>query len=410
METTMNHFTPAPCFYLFNQEAAIVYPKLSGEFVNQSLKNIMGIVDHLLVSNPESLFLFDPASCNNQCHLFSLINAQLLSHAMTQQQQQQSDIKAEIPDKKFIYLSFFLSHAFLANSKLCEQVARKALQTMKSNEPTKQFCMFIKDPEGKSVRAARNAINVLFADHMKTVLSKREDPLFKELALLAHEPKLTSCEDNGPILYTLPKFAGVAYFVDAIFKEEISVQFKVKVVTKEGNGLLCHTVHHFPSVPVIVFEMVATDQTLSYKDFEEIAKKCPSFSQRNINQSKRHKNSDSCGFCTTRQINVEGYRERFQSIFERSNEMLLALGADFVLQRQKSFEGFFTNTVKYPLLTALFKESRDNIQKFCLSMDKPLSLSVLHAQPDSASFAAEDALIMDATFETHSKKRGLVLI
>lgn len=399
METNMNQISA--CQYLFDQEPKTAFPQLKADFVNESLKTIMKIVDHLVISNPEALFLFDPASCNNQCHLFSLINAQLVNQAMGIQQD-------KTPDKRFIYLSFFLSHAFLTNSKLTEKVACKALKAMHEKEPSKEFCSFIKDSDGNSLRAARAAINKLFTEHIQKILSEDEKPLYKELSALAKKDLKLISSNRKETVYTLPKFAGVTYFVDAIFKEKISLMFKVKVVTKEGNGIFTHMTQTVPSAPVVVFEMVATDGSLSFNELQKTAKKCPSFFQRNIKQNERHKDTDSCQFCAPQQINVDTYHEKLQPIFERSSEMLLALGADFVLQCQESFIKFFNDTTDFPELTGLFKKSVVNIQEFCLSMDKPLSMSVSHVYPDCASFAAKNSLIMDGTYESHAAKRGLI--
>src|SRR3990167_10936301 len=123
------------CNYLFNREAEELFPHEDGEFVNESLQKVIGIIDELITSKPEALFIFDPTAFNNQCHLYALFTAQSTN-------------------RKFLYLSFFLSYAFLTDTTLIDKVICKNMK-----EPSKKFRRFLKDPEGIRTKAARAALN-----------------------------------------------------------------------------------------------------------------------------------------------------------------------------------------------------------------------------------------------------------
>jgi hypothetical protein len=352
--------------------------------------------------HPEALFLFDPTAFNNQCHLYALMVAQTIDQAKIE----------NVDAKRFLCLSFCLSYAFLTDPKLIDQVACKALVAMKAAPPSKEFRLFLKDPESTRMHAARQALNLLFEEHMKRTLSSGEGSLDPELALLAHQDLQFASDGGRGALYTFPKFAGVAYLVEAIFRENVALLFKVKVVTKEGNGSFSHSGQNIealnPMMPVVIFEMVATDHSLSVAECLDNAKRCPNHSQRNVSRKNRHQATESCLFCTSSQVDVTSYQQRFQPLLMRTQEMFLALGADFILQEQRPFLSFFTDRKRFPQLTALFEKSIPTIEEFALSMTKPLNMSVSHAYVDSAAQASKSGLVIDASYETHLKTRGLI--
>lgn len=369
------------CHYLFNREAKELFPNEDEEFVEESLKKIVEVIDNLIASRPEALFIFDPMGFNNQCHLYALFVAQG-------------------SNRKFLYLSVFLSYAFLADSKLFEKMICKELKA-----PSKEFRLFLKDVEGVRTRAARAALNVLFEQHLKETLCAET-----ELANLAGEN--LQLKDGNESLYTFPKFAGVVFLIDAIRSEKIPLIFKVKVMTKEGNSTFsyasCDVQKLDPATPVIVFEMIATGEGLSYLECHEIAKKCFYHCRRNIRSKDRHKQNESCHFCSPKKVDVIPFKNRLLPIIERTDEMLLALGADFILQKQGTFLPFFSDEDKFPELTALFKKSVPDIEKFGLSRSEQLNLTVSHVYTDCAKYAASDALVIDAPYDKQLAARGLI--
>ncbi len=420
------------CNYLFNKDAASLFPTKDSAFVNQSLQTLMGVIDHLVTSNSEALFILDPTAFNNQCHLYALIVAQAINQAKVQ-----SVVTTTIPcvvgspttpvpdpvgkalqgctesvDRRFLYHSFFLSYAFLTDPKLLDKVACKALTAMKAKEPSMEFRTFLKDPESLRTHASRQALNLLFAEHMKRTLSTGEGPLYSELAAVANADLQLAPSSGKGTLYTFPKFAGVVYMMDTFVKERISLLFKVKVVTKEGTGSFVYSSQNVKALdsanPVVVFEMVATGEGLSYVECRDIAKRCPTHSRRHQSNKDRHDPKVACLFCAPSKVNVAPYQQRFEPVLARANEMFSALGADFVQQNQQDFLPFFSNRKKFPQLTALFEAGVPNIEQLFLSMTTPLNMSVSHVYADCASHASRDALVIDASYETHLKARGLI--
>ncbi|MBS0629269.1 MAG: hypothetical protein JSS30_03485 [Verrucomicrobia bacterium] len=365
------------CQYLFNKSAKELFPDEDEVFIEESLQAVITKVDELLVSRRESLFLFDPAAFNDQCHLYALFAAQGT-------------------DRKYLYLSFFLSKAFMLDATLMEKVV---------GAKDKKLKRLLKDPEGIRARAARVAMNRLFEEHLKATLPAGE------LAELANEDLQHMSSDKKGLLYTFPKFAGVHYFNDAVAQDKIPILFKVKVVTQEGNGYFSFSEHDLkaldPKAPVIVFELIATGEGISFVKCRDIALRCFFHSRRNVMSKDRHKADEVCLFCSEKRVDVSGFRDKFLPILARKEEMLLALGADFVLQKQKQFLAYFEKG-KYPKLAALFDQHYSNIQKLFLSMTDPFNLSVAHVYTDCVSEAVKENMILDAPYSEHLQKRGLV--
>lgn len=427
MSNTINLITP--CQYLFgnDQPAEKVFPGRNITSVNESLSTLMQAIDHLVVSKPESLIFFDPAAFNDQCHLYALMVAQVVTQTKIQTIVS-SIIKTNenkaLPeginnlihgycckvDRRFLYLSFFLSKVFRTGRELLDKVIYKHLKSMKV-EPSRKFRQFLQIPGTESIHVARTALNILFEDYMKSVLTAGEGPLYPELLSVANENLQLVPSYKQGTLYTYPKFAGVAYFIDALAKENIPLLFKVKVMTKEGSGSFSYSNQDFtildPATPVVVFEMIATGDSLTYLECDQMARKCPTYFFHNISKQERHKVTETCLFCTPKTVDVAPYKQKFVPALEQSNHMLLALGADFVQQNQKSFVTFFADRVKYPKLTTLFAESIPTIHKFFLSMSKALNMSVDHVYADCASEAMKSTLLMNATYLQHLRTRGI---
>lgn len=412
-----------PCQYLFNRDAHALFPAQDAAFVNQSLITLMNIIDHLVVANPEALFIFDPTAFNNQCHLYALFVAQAINQIKIQSvvsavlpkpigQIVQNYIKFISIDQRFLYHSFFLSYAFLTDPKLLEKLACKALVVMKAAIPSKEFRLFLKDPESIRTHASRSALNLLFAEHMKKTFAAAESPLYTELSAIAHADLQLAPSSGRGTLYTFPKFAGVVYLTEAIFQETIALLFKVKIVDRDGVGSFSCSNHNIqglePTTPVVVVEMVATGDSLTYVECREIAKRCPTHSRRNVSSRDRHKSTESCLFCSPRKLDVTPYQQRFQPVLAGAQEMFLALGADFVLQNQRPFLPFFSDRDRFPQLTSLFEASIPRIERCFLSMAKPMNMSVSHVYTDCAARASIDTLVIDAAYETHLTERRLI--
>src|SRR4051812_10930644 len=143
----------ASCYYLFNRHAQELFPKQESAFINESLTKLMKVIDHLFKTNREALFTFDPTACNDQCHLYALFVTQAFKGS-------------ENIDRRFLYLSFFLSKVFITDAKSLDLLVCKTLAEMNAEAPSKAFRLFVKDPETIRIPVARSALNQLFSDHM----------------------------------------------------------------------------------------------------------------------------------------------------------------------------------------------------------------------------------------------------
>lgn len=389
--------TITPCNYLFGRETNEIFTrsKHSQEFINESLESLMKI-NRLLISKKEALFLFDPTAFNNQCHLYALMVAQKKS------------------DEQFLHLTLFLSYAFLTDSSLLGKVCDKASKEVLINYPTpkKAFYTFLKDPEGERTRAARIALVALFESDLKKALSTEESELYKELYYVARQDLQLPPTSGSGTLYTYPKLAGVAYMINAVARDQLKLLFKIKVMTVQGTGSFtyCSTPAENVSeeTPVMVFEMIATDENLTYVECRDIAKRCPTHSRRHPRTADRHKVEESCLFCTDKRADITPFRERILPALQAMDKMFYAMGADFILENQKPYLAFFSDESSFPILTRLFQESVPYIEKFALSLSKPLNMSVSHAYTDCKSHAFQDALLIDAPYEQHLRVRGLI--
>lgn len=384
-----------PCYYLFGKETGEIFPlnKNSQEFINKSLKTLMQI-NLFLISRKEALFLIHPTAFNNQCHLYALMVAQ------------------KNRDERFLHLALFLSHAFLTDTSLLGKIADKVASETKIEYPVpkKAFSTFLKDPEGERTRAARSALNLFFEHHLKNRLNSEDSLLYKELSLLACRELQLPPTNGAGLLYTYPKLAGVAFLLDSVGREKIPLLFKVKVMTMGGLGSFTHCSTSFTNQEgaVIVFEMIATDDSLTFLECRDLAKKCPSHSKRNPSKKNRHAEGTSCLFCTEKRIVVDPYKERILPVLQRADQMLFALGVDFILESQRPYLPFFSDENSFPMLTRLFQEALPNIENYGLSMKTPLNMSVAQVYADCALNAIQETFVMDASYEHHLKSRKLI--
>lgn len=378
------------CNYLFGKSAEEIFntKQFDEKLINDSLQTLIKVSD-LLSSKPEALFLFDPTAFNDQCHLYALMTIQKKT------------------EKRYFHLTFLLNYGFLTDGGLLEKVITKHAQDPLP-EPRKKFSTFLKDPGGSMRKAARIALNELFEKYIKNAFTLNEgEELYKDLIRLSEKDlRLMPSHSKGASLYTLPKFAGVAYFVDKVAKEKIPLLFRVKVLSEKGVGsfTFCRNGDLQPNTPVIAFELFASN-SLTTVECVDLAEKCPRYSERNQSRKDRHIESKTCLFCTPNRVDVTLYKERFLPVLEKMDQMLFALGADFILKHQNTFRSHFENQTEFPTLTHLFQKAKPNIEKFSLSRTDKGCMSVSHVQVDLFS---SKSFLMDATYETHLKERGLI--
>ncbi|HXF28336.1 MAG TPA: hypothetical protein VN457_00675, partial [Chlamydiales bacterium] len=407
LEPTSNLST---CQYLFNDEAQNLFPGYDRTAVNEAFATVIQVVDHLAATKLEALFLFGPRAYNAQCHIYALMTAQRVNHqnrrealaatlppmaeeALTLIQQYDSSDKNAV-DKRYLYLSFCSSFAFRVTPTLFSRVVMKTLDAMKATLPSGKARRFLKnsdEPAALRVHVARLALNRLYQEHLKRTLSSSSDPLYLELACLANENLQLPAAEGNYTLYTYPKLSGIVYFVDAVFKERIPLFFKVKVLTKEGQGSFSYCSQNadelHPKAPAIVFEMLAGGAFLTPHQCQDIVENCHTFPRRNLKGHHHRKNP--CTFCKKVQVDVSKFRERFLPVLSKPQEMLYALGADYVEKNQHTFKPFFSNPIKYPQLTQLFQESLLNISLSFLSVSEPMNMSVLHVHVDTVAEASK---------------------
>lgn len=414
----------SPCRYLFGQEANVVFAqtKLPAKSINDSLQFLMDINEYLFTrKSDQSLPLYDPAAFNNQCHLYALMVIQKINEvkkikeAVSEIFQDPSICKAitgYAVDDRYLHYAFFLSYAFSSDLTLMQNMITKIAKEAGITQPG-DFTKFLKDskPVMERMQASRTAILEEFSEYIKKGCAKHlDDPLFRELYQLAQEDLKLSASNGKGDVYTYPKLGGIPFMLYTIAHDQIALCFKVKVVTKMGTGVFTYQSGKCESdtSPVLVFELVATDDSLSYLEYQrDIAKKCPHYSMRNPSSSSRHDNKAECPHCKTGTIDITPYKERYLPLLAKSEALFYALGADFLQVCQPSFERFFTDSKKYPLLTELFQKAKESLSKLPLSMSKPLNMSVSHVYSDTAAHARSDVMILSDSYDKHLAARRL---
>lgn len=407
------------CKYLFGKEASQLFnnnikfqtPQEKKEFIDHCLQVSMEI-NLFLLEKKDSFFLLDPVSFTNQCHLFSLKAARLLkgfSEKSTEQKLERSE------ENRFLHLSLFLSYSFINNPNLYVSVVKEALKTsgIQAPKPNKKFFLFLMDEGKYREKATRIALNDLFESSLKQSLSsaKEESGLYLDLFNIANEElRIETNHRFKEKVYTFPKFAGVAYMIDLLAKEKIAFVIKVKVVSKEGvaGRITIPSRAIDTDEPVLVFESIATDGTLTLEECSERAKECPNYFYRDSNKNVRHKESDSCFFCKENEKDLTPYITKVNTVMAEPENMFYALGADFVVHMQNSFVPMFQDEKKYPSLAPLFQKAVPKIKELGLDMTAPTTFSVCHVHTDTAAHALENTLLLDCPPELLLKKRGLL--
>jgi hypothetical protein len=382
------------CQYLFGNEAEQIFKKFRlphgvnrNELVDQLLELSMKV--HNLLFEIGDFHYLDPMAFHDQCHLYALRAAQIGA--------KKSDKTERSEENKFLHLTLFLSKHFSDLKKRVNiYVAAATVLKLKFPHSENKFRAFLQDEGGCLERASRRALNGLFESYLKGTLASLKSfaPLYQELALMADENLQLETSRKGLLMYTFPKLAGVAYFVDTLARENIPFVVKVKVLTKEGAaGTLVKASHPAKGeTPVIVFEGIASDGSYSIPEVRERATNCPTFFFR---RGSVHEDEKNCFYCKWTTIDLTPYRERLERVMANPQEMFYALGADFILQQQKTFKPFFENQGKYPLLSKIFKEAVAKIEKLGLEMDRPTTFSVCHVYTTEAEVALSERLLID---------------
>ncbi|MEN9654604.1 MAG: hypothetical protein RL235_716, partial [Chlamydiota bacterium] len=311
-------------------------------------------------------------------------------------------------DRRFAYLSFLTNPLFATDPKLIERVVRKALAEMHFPEPSKAFVQFLKDPQGVRLMAARRSLDALFQDEIRRVLREERGG---ELARMAQEPlQLPSFAKPGMFLYTLPKMVGVDYFMDAL--GDVPLVFKVKVMGQEGNGSFVHTASDLtsldPNSPAIVVELVASDRSAAVEALLAEAAHCPSHSHRRVQSKERHPGDAACLFCRPKTTDVSAVKQRFVSMAETPKEMMMAFGADFMRLYQQPLAAMVAEAARYPELAASYAASVRRAEALGLTAKTPGHMSVFHVYCDCVGRARTNELLMDAPYDAHMARRGLV--
>ena len=409
------------CKYLFGQEAEKIFGNVKIPNISDKRKYIDGYLETLmkinvyLLTEKDTFYLIDPMALNNQCHLYSLRAAQIRKKYPGKTEKEKMERNEE---NRFLHLSFFITFSILPDTGLLMDVVKKALREMKEKPPVPvvHFKTFLRDDGRCREKASRIALNQVFERYMKEILSKLkvEKPLYAELSDIAHE-KLQIISNRGYDLadtyqYTYPKIAGIAYFIDAIAQEHIPFVLKVKVLTKDGYGgtIVQASGKIHEKDPVLVFEAYATDGSYSLPTCESESKRCPSAFRRHSDKNKRHLEDETCFFCQKVSIDLQPFHQRLQMAMKNPEEMLYALGADFILNIQKDFKVLFENNAKYPLLSKIFHDSIPKIKELGLDMNNPETFSVCHVHPEDSKEALSENFQLEVRQEVFLRRRGII--
>lgn len=395
------------CTYLFGADAKTIFKNFEcqnkEEFVNESLEILMKINRHLL-ANKDAFAFVDPMAFNDQCHLYALKAFQIRKKYNEISEEERSQ---QSPENRYLHLAIFLNYAVSTEANTFVKVVEKAIKELSIDiKDKKTFNRFLKDQE--DFRKARIALNEHFRDDLRARFNDSEiNHVYEELSALTQEDL---CISKYKGLYTFPKLAGVAYLLDRIAKENIPFVIKIKILTPDGAaGVIVKSSRQInPDESVIVIEGFATDGTMTLPYCEQEAKKCDKYFHRYVQTKKRHEPTDNCFYCRAVQIDLTPYRKRLNEVMNNPDDMLLALGADFIDKMQPEFKQYFTNSQKFPFLTYLYTRGHNLIQKYGLGMESPTTFSVCHVYCDSGEKAVSSDLQLDMIREEFLKSRGIL--
>jgi len=406
------------CVYLFEQEADTVFKKLKidppyhkSACVEEYLGTLLNINAYLLCEK-KAVFLLDPMSYNNQCHMFAIKAAQII-------QRSGEDLKEKLQEQteesKFLHLCMMLDFSLMSHQENLQSVVRNALKVLKilTPQPASAFDEFIVDKKESRQNAARVSLNNLFQKMMieAAFMLPIELPIGidEELVNLSKQD-LTLTASRGAKygkFYTFPKFAGTVYLAQMIAKEKIPAVLKVKVVTKEGSS--CNIVEPLNALkrnePTLVFEAFATDGSITFNEAFALSRKCPhSFFMSN----QVHQVAQTCFLCTSIDIDLKPYRERIIKAIADPITLFHALGVDFLKKNQKEFEYLFQDNPQFPLLSEVYKEAIPKVVELGLQTDNPV-FSVCHAHLDAYENAIGESMALEQSPKVFLLERNMDL-
>lgn len=424
--STFNSIRGPVCEYLFGKtneaqaKSDDIFPRVKLQkpeekpaFVDQCLELLMRVNVYLLTKK-DGFCLINPSAFNNQCHLYALRALQIEKGYSKKTEKERYERTQE---NRFIHLAIFLNYALLSHDTLFRRTIDATIKEMgeKPLKPKKQYDTFIIDGKRERETAARFAFNDVFKQYMQETLSADKDksPLHRELSLISYEDLQMESSRGAEegIFYTYPYAAGIVYMIDTIAREKLVFVMKVKVITKDGAaGVIFQSNGKAEKDDfVMIFEAIATDGTLTVPYCRQEAKRCPTYFYKYKDNSKIHKEDESCFYCKKTTADLKPYIERLQTAMKSIDDMFYALAADSLIHKQKEFLHLFDENENYPRLSKLFDDACPNIQKLGLEMDNPVTFSMCHTEVDRASRAfSDEELLLDANPEKFLKDRKML--
>lgn len=417
MSSITQTYQKSACQYLFEEQAtdlSSLMTQFGEDKVEQYLDTLMKVnIAFLSRAQNDGFPLIDPAAFNNQCHLYALFAYEAKK---TYKSTTLEEKLAQSQENRFLHLSFLLSYAFIKDANVLVKCLKKELasdennlQLFKDERSKTSFTAFVKDSNAILRSAARKSLNELFKERIQNSLREVQETsqLNRELYQLSLEDLQLQADVGGknpPNLYTLPKLAGIAYFI----QQNVSYVIKTKVITDEGTSTLLYP--GGPEAqgddPVIVFETISSN-TYGIGDYISLAQKCPSYFERHPSTSKRHKEKENCKFCNTNSLDTTPYDANIQEALKSPDDLFYALASDFMRHKQVKFlEKSEEFAQKFPLLTKIYKDAVPNIELLAVSMDRPLAFTVDHVHVDSAENALLPKLRMESSPEQFLAMRG----
>jgi hypothetical protein len=414
---------PSNCQFLFGKEAEEIYKNIKvpkgmdkKTFIERCLDLTMKAHTYLFAHH-DGILLLDPRAYNKQCQLYALRACQINGRY---KQLPESEKMNKNEENRFLHLGFFINYAFREPENYVNTVL-STLHRMRicpENEVAlRHFVQFLRDGDKCRAFAARTAFNQVFEMNIKASLSKiqGESPLCKELAQLAQEDLQvdgTSLSDKMGKLYTYPKLPGLSYMLQTMAQEKISMVFKIKVCTKDGCGGMVSQ----SSGPVdkdssvVVFTGFATDGSFSVKDCMDQAKRCPTYLYRNHSDpTERHASHDKCFYCTPIEMDLQPYQEHLNKVMAASQEVLLALGSEFMYKEQQSLLQFFKDSKKYPLLSKMYEDNLDKVKMLELGNKTMRTFAIYHTISETGRNAASNEFPLDLNPEAFLKSREMIV-
>lgn len=416
------------CQYLFGPYAS---QSINAQYFNEQEANhyleILMQVHSYFLAKKAAYFLLDPVINNNQCHLYSLTAVELLKGYA---EKSEAERRSKTSENRFLHLLALLSSTALAESDPYAKVVQKHYQVAFGDpiQDEKKFITYVKDPQGFRLKAARSALSDFFRERLQRVLSLGESERERELYQLSLENDVSSLEK----FYTLPKLAGVDHFMRQGALHALTMVFKVKIIAERQSCTLTLSplyalLEKFTAFPKAVLNLVreyAIEDSESVVVLEALstasaspqslyammsaASRCPSSFYRKPRARNRHEAKEACSFCTRNDDLRSSKEERISTLLLDPNELLYALGAEFLQKEQPKFLHHFKNEQKYPELHALYHRVKEKGRALGLTICSPTAFHLVHIYPDNAGHAFQEEARANYSPEDFLKLRGLL--